>query len=138
MVKDFFIRSQPEGSWPQEIVITLLRVFVGLSMAFGHGLGKLPPSEKFLMGLQEMGFPSPAIFAWCAALSEFVGGLAVAAGLFTRFFATTLVVTMSVAAFVRHAADPFSNKELALMYLFVFLFFVFRGSSRLSVDRLIK
>ncbi len=61
-----------------------LRVFTGLALAFGHGLGKLPPSERFIDRVADMGFPFAAFFAWAAGLSEFAGGLLLAAGLLTR------------------------------------------------------
>jgi putative oxidoreductase len=107
-------------------------------MAFGHGLGKLPPSEAFMGGVAELGFPLPHLFAWAAGLSEFVGGLFLAAGLFTRPSAMLVAITMAVAAFGRHALDPFNIKELALLYLLMALIFVARGASKWSVDNIIK
>ena len=55
--------------------ILVFRVFIGLTMAFAHGLGKLPPPQMLIDGVQSMGFPLPIVFAWAAALSEFVGAL---------------------------------------------------------------
>jgi putative oxidoreductase len=43
---------------------------------------------------------------------------------------------MCVAAFVIHGSDPFSGKELALMYLVPFLTLVFTGAGRFSLDQL--
>ncbi len=63
-----------------------------------------------------MGFPTPVVFAWLAALSEFGGGILVAIGLATRAAALFVFATMSVAAFVAHADDPLRVKELALAY----------------------
>lgn len=112
----------------------ILRVVFGLSMALGHGMGKLPASEKFVEALREMGMPLPALMAWCAGLSEFVGGLCIALGLFTRPSAAFLGFTMSIALFVRHAADPFKAKELALLYFGFSLAMIFLGSGRLALD----
>ena len=53
--------------------LLILRVFAGLSLALAHGLGKLPPSDRFIAGAAEMGFPLPALFAWAAALPESLG-----------------------------------------------------------------
>ena len=41
-----------------------LRVFAGLAMAFAHGLGKVPPSDRFIGAVENLGFPAPALFAW--------------------------------------------------------------------------
>jgi len=46
---------------------------------------------------------------FCAAL--------LALGLFTRLSAVPLVATMRTAAFITHGADPFAEKELALVSL---------------------
>lgn len=104
-------------------------------MAFGHGLGKLPPSEQLVGGVASMGFPAPVFFAWCAGLSEFVGGILIALGLFTQAAAAFLGFTMLMAFGVVHAADPYNVKEMALLYFFscVLLFFV--GPGNLAVGR---
>lgn len=103
-------------------------------MALAHGLGKLPPSESFLAGVVEMGFPAAPAFAWAAGLSETIGGLLLAIGLLTRPAAFFVLLTMMVAAFVRQAGDPFLERELALLYGFVALLFLLGGPGRLSVD----
>lgn len=124
-----------EPSFLGDVMFTMLRIFPALAMALSHGLRKLPPSEGFVAGVEGWGFPAPVFFAWAAALSEVVGGFLLAAGLFTRLSALLIAVTMGVAAFVAHGADPFSEKESALLYLVVMLFFVVRGGGRWSVDR---
>lgn len=117
--------------------MTLARVATGLMMAFGHGWSKMPPPDRLVEGVGAMGFPFPVLFAWSASLSEFAGGLLIAIGLATRPSALFLAITMTVAAFVAHAADPFERKEMALLYLVLSLIFVARGSGKFSVDHLI-
>ncbi|MBI4341234.1 MAG: DoxX family protein, partial [Candidatus Omnitrophica bacterium] len=94
-----------------------LRILMGAGIAY-HGYGKIFGGylEKFAEGIAEMGFPLPMVFAWAAALSEFLGGLCVALGFQTRIAAAFVFATMTVAAFIRHAADPLNVKELALAY----------------------
>lgn len=134
-MKRLLIQGTDEGSALSELAMTALRVFTGLSMAFAHGLKKLPPPQGLIDGVGAMGFPAPELFAWSAALAEFVGGLLLAAGLLTRPAALSVAFTMLVAAFGAHAADPFQKKELALLYLFVSLIFVVRGAGKWSIDR---
>src|SRR4029453_9502804 len=69
---------------PGNLGLLFLRLVAGISLATAHGLGKLPPSEGFIKGVGERGFPAPVIFSWGAALSEALGGSLVALGLFTR------------------------------------------------------
>jgi putative oxidoreductase len=121
-----------------DLGLLLFRVFVGAAMAFAHGLGKLPPSEQLIQGVQGMGFPLPVVFAWAAALSEFLGGVLIVLGLFTRHSAAFLGFTMAVAAFVVHGADPFNVKEMALLYLAACVLLLFSGAGKYSLDRLIR
>lgn len=80
-----------------DLGLLLLRIGMGLAMAFAHGLGKLPPSDKLIEGVGSMGFPVPVVFAWLAALSEFAGGILIALGLFTRPASLFLAGTMCTA-----------------------------------------
>ena len=137
-MKNFLFKVTPESSLPLELSLFLPRVFIGLTMALTHGLGKLPPPEGLLAGVEGMGFPAPVVFAWAAALAEFLGGSFIALGFLTRPSAIFLAFTMFVAAFVAHGADTFDKKELSLMYFFVTLIFVIRGSGKFSIDGLIN
>ncbi len=134
-MKNLFFKVTRENNFWNELSLTAFRVFIGLAMAFAHGWGKLPPPDRLVEGVTAMGFPMPMMFAWAAALAEFAGGIFIALGLFTRPAALFLGFTMAVAAFKVHAADPFQNKELALLYLGACVVFFFRGSSAWSLDR---
>lgn len=121
-----------------DLGLLIFRMFVGLSMAFAHGLGKIPPAEGFIARIGQMGFPFATMFAWSASLAEFVGGLLIAVGLYTRASALFLGFTMLVAAFGAHALDPFSKKELALLYLAACTLLLFQGAGRFSLDRRLR
>jgi putative oxidoreductase len=116
----------------------LLRIFAGVALALGHGFGKLPPSEKFIAGTANLGFPMPEFFAWAAALSEFAGGILLALGLMTRVSAFFIAVTMTVAVLGVHINDPFNKQELALMYLFVSVLYLLKGAGDWSIDAMIR
>lgn len=115
-----------------------LRVMAGLGIAY-HGYQKIfgGNMEMFLGGVGEMGVPFPVLFGWMAALSEFVGGLLLVLGLATRVAAFFIFMTMAVAVFVRHAADPFAVKELALAFFTMSATLVLTGAGRISLDSLI-
>lgn len=124
----------PDTSRPVDAGLLVLRLGAGLLLAFAHGLGKIPPSEGFIGATAEMGFPLPALFAWAAALSEFAGGLLLAVGLATRPAAVFVAITMAVAAFIRHGADPIGEGEKALVFLVVAIALALAGPGRWSVD----
>ncbi len=115
----------------------ILRVLFGLAMAFGHGLSKMPPSEKLIQGVMTMGFPAPVFFAWSAALAEFAGGILIALGLLTRPAAASLAITMFVAFFIAHGGDPFAKKELALLYLGASIVIMMMGAGKFSLDHVL-
>ena len=137
-MRDVLFGSVKMSSLVGDLGLLVLRVFAGMSLALAHGLGKVPPSEGFVKATAEMGFPLPLAFAWAAALSEVVGGILLALGLATRPASFFIACTMATAAFVRHAADPFRQKELALLFLATAFLFLCAGAGRFALDRLIK
>ncbi len=121
-----------------DLGLLIFRLFVGLSMALAHGLGKIPPNDQLVGGVEAIGFPMPLVFAWLAALAECAGGFAIALGLFTRYAALFLGFTMAVAGFIVHSADPFQTKEMAFLYLASCILLVFAGAGRFSLDRIVR
>ena len=121
-----------------QIGLTLLRVATGLGMALGHGINKVPPSEGFVTSVENLGFPAPVLFAWAAGLSELAGGVLLALGLLTRPAALSVAFTMAIAFFLVHANDPFQAKEMAFLYGFATITFLFVGSGRYGVDHLLR
>lgn len=118
-------------------VLGVLRIFTGLAL-LQHGTGKW------------LGFPVVQSFANTSATSlsgiagmiELVGGALFVIGLFTRPTAFILSGLTAAAYFIAHAPRGFfpiiNGGELAALYSFVFLFFVFAGPGRWSVDGLIS
>lgn len=137
-MKKLLFHSSVESSLFNEITMLALRVTTGLFMALVHGYPKLPVGEGFIQATSDLGFPFPFFFAWAAGLTEFLGGIFLAVGIFTRPVGVLLAVTMGVAAFMQHAADPLKVKELALLYFVLAIVFAVRGGNKFSVDSLIK
>ena len=133
-----FLFGTGDTSRPVDLGLLVLRVGFGLALAFAHGLGKVPPSEGFVGATAALGFLVPTLFAWAAGLSEFVGGLLLAAGLLTRPAGLFVAITLGVAAFAQHGGDPFVDRELALAYFAVGVAFAVMGAGRYSVDAAIR
>jgi len=122
-----------------DIGMLLARLGFGLYMSLGHGLGKMPPSEQLVGGLEKMGLPMPGVMAWCAALSECVAAMLVALGIMTRPAALAVAFTMGVAAFSAHGSDPWvsqggASKEMAMLYLLAFASIACVGAGKFSLD----
>jgi putative oxidoreductase len=138
MVKEILFGGAQISCVPANAGLALLRIFTGIALAFAHGIGKVPPSEQLVGGVEKLGFPIPTLFAWAAGLSEFAGGILLALGLFTRLSGFFIAFTMFVAAFGVHLNDPFLTKEKALMYMFTGLCFMAAGSGNWGVDAFIR
>ena len=114
-------------------LLTLLRIMVGL-LFLEHGTAKL-------FGFPSGAIPEPiALFSLIglSAILEFVGGLLLAVGLFTRATAFVLSGEMAVAYFIAHAPQGFfpilNHGEPAIIYCFVFLYLAAAGGGAWSVD----
>ncbi len=121
-------------------VLSVLRIVTGFLFLW-HGTQKLfnyPPMPPMPPGTPA---PSPAFLTFAGSL-EFFGGLLILIGLFTRPVAFILSGMMAVAYFMGHASGGFlplvNGGELAALYSFVFLYFVFAGGGAWSLDKMIS
>jgi putative oxidoreductase len=110
-----------------------LRIIVGF-LFLQHGTQKL-------FGWPMEGPPQLDTFMTFGAWLEFVGGILFLLGLFTRPVAFILCGEMAVAFwkvhFKAHAQLPLVNHgELAVLYCFVFFYFMFAGAGSASLDKL--
>jgi len=117
-----------------DTIYCIMRLVAGLLFAC-HGGQKL-------LGFPPGGHGPPAgtimvLGAWI----ELVAGFMIALGLVTRIAALIASGEMAVAYFMAHASGGFfpivNHGESAVLYCFVFLFIVFYGPGRLSIDALI-
>lgn len=118
------------------LALLVLRVTAGGMMLFGHGWTKLTHFTEVLSTFPDPLGIGPGLSLVLAVFAEVFCAAAVVAGLFTRFAAVPLVITMGVAAFVVHANDPWASKELALLYGLVCTTLVISGGGEYSLDAL--
>ncbi len=118
----------------------LVRIVVGI-VAVVHGWPKMKDLGVFIASVQKMGIPLAPVFGTAAALSEFLGGIALILGLFGRWAGFFLACTMAVAVFKVHGPNGFFNKasgyEYPLVLLVASISIVLSGSGPLSLDRLL-
>jgi putative oxidoreductase len=119
------------------LALLILRLATGGFM-LTHGFPKL---QRLLQGNFQFGDPiglGPEVSLVLAVFAEFFCSILIILGLGTRLAVIPLIVTMSVAAFISHSADPFARKELALFYLVSYVVLLFAGSGKISADNFIK
>ena len=114
-------------------LLSVLRIMAGLEI-LQHGTAKL------------LGFPALPNFAnlqimslsGIAGIIELIGGALFVLGLFTRPTAFILSGLTAAAYFIAHAGKSFypiaNGGELAVLYCFVFLYFVAAGPGPWSLD----
>jgi putative oxidoreductase len=115
--------------------LAVLRVVAGY-LLIPHGTAKLfgAPHQAMFDGLQLFSLMG------LAGVLEVFGGVLFLIGLFTRPVAFVLCGFMAVAYFMAHGSQgnvllPMLNQgELAVLWCFVFLYFVFAGAGAWSVD----
>lgn len=122
-----------------DVGLLWLRIVTGFGI-MTHGYPKIfgGKMEGFTSLTADLGFPLPGFFAWLAALTELLGGLLLAVGAGTRIVALLLLGTMLVAAFMQHAGDPFSEKEMAILYLTFAGTLMLTGPGKFSVDSIVE
>ncbi len=121
-----------------DFILLLVRIAVAAFM-LTHGYPKL--MKLFAGG--EIRFADPFGFGMTfslilAVFAEFLCSILIGMGIGTRLATIPLIITMFVAAFIAHGADPFGKKEMALLYLVIYVFLLFTGSGKFSVDYLIS
>lgn len=118
----------------KDIGLAFFRITTSVMM-MTHGYGKF---MKLISGNFEFGDPigigaAPSLFL--AVIGEFICPILIIIGFKTRFAAIPVAITMAVAAFIAHAADPFGTKEKALFYLVAFITIALLGPGKFSIDK---
>lgn len=123
----------------QDFGLLILRVGFGLSMAFGHGWGKLANFSQIAHRFPDpIGLGSPVSLS-LAVFAEFFCALLVVVGIGTRLASFPIFFTMLVASGIVHLNDKWSQKEMAVLYMIVFGVLILTGAGKYSLgSRLAK
>ncbi|NTB96592.1 DoxX family protein [Agrobacterium tumefaciens] len=121
---DSLSRYRPQALGALRIMTALLFMAHGTQKLFGFPASQMEGSLPTLMLV--------------AALLEFVGGILVLIGLFTRPVAFILSGQMAVAYFMAHAPSNFfpalNGGDAAILFCFIFLYLFVAGPGAFSVD----
>ena len=116
-----------------------LRLAAGLCLAINHGWVKFHNPDKkseFFSNVNGMGLPGGQYLAWAAIITELAGGVLLALGFLTRFWALMILGVMGVAIWKVHVGMHMgcASMEPAIVYAGVALAFLLGGPGRISVD----
>ncbi len=134
---DDALRRLTNAQWVPQL---LVRLFVGYFF-LETGWGKIHDLDTFTERFVEWGIPAPAFNAALSGWTEFLGGLLIVLGLFTRpisipLFINMLVATLSVKLKKVGGLDDFVELDEPL-YALSFLWLFFSGPGWISLDHLL-
>lgn len=113
-----------------------MRLLFGV-LLLSHGLMKISNFEAMADTFPDpMGMGS-RVSLILAIFGEVVCSFAFIIGLLYRLAIIPMAFTMCVAFFVIHSADVFAVKELAFIYMVVFILMFFSGAGKYSIDYII-
>lgn len=129
------------ASRPADLAEALTRAALGLILV-PHGLGKLFGHDLVhtALNFRHLGWPAPMGFAVAVGCLEVFGGLALAAGLFTRLAAAAIAAEMAgICALVLWPRWEWVHRGMEYPFLMgvLALSFVVRGGGPYAVDRVL-
>ena len=136
MLKRFLFPVKPDGTFISVIVL-IVRVVFGV-MLMNHGIDKWANYQELSAVFPDpLGIGSPLSLG-LAIFGELACSMAFIIGFLYRLAMIPMIFTMCVAFFIVHADDPFAVKELAFVYLVVFVLMYIVGPGKFAVDRWIS
>ena len=123
----------------RDVAVLILRLFVAFVLIYGtqDNVFHRERMLEFRDFLASNGFPYPLFCAYLSAWAQFLTGILLALGLFTRLAAGVVVVNFIVALAMVHTKTPFNVNIAPLAMLVGGLFFVLHGAPRWSLDAIL-
>jgi putative oxidoreductase len=125
--------------WVTPLTWPLIRFAVGLNLLV-HGWGKVTRGPgAYVKAFADQGFETATMaWVWGGLLIEFVGGIALILGLFTRFWAAAAAIEMAIISY-SYLGNGFGwlnrGYEYTLMWGLVCFAIALRGGGPYSLDR---
>jgi putative oxidoreductase len=135
-----------ESGTLQNLSLSLLRIVSAVMLiifhAWGLGVGAYGMLTSgqgwgFAGLVSQLGFPFGKFFALCAAAAELAAAMLLIVGLFTRYAALLLLLTLTVALYYHFRID-IRGVELAALYFLIALVFLFIKPGKYSLDELLE
>ncbi|HUK60073.1 MAG TPA: DoxX family protein [Stellaceae bacterium] len=135
-----FLRSFYDAVTP--LAWPIVRIAVGWNLTV-HGWEKVMAGPAAIgAGFGKMGFHAPFFLAVLITCIEFVGGLCIMAGFFTRFFAAAIAIELGYITLIIFGPNGFDASkrgyEYPLMWGAIFFAIALRGGGPYSLDRRIN
>jgi putative oxidoreductase len=133
-MKKFLLSSKTYGI---DFSLLLLRIAFGGLMLYDHGLKKVSRIDDAVKFYDFFGL-GPEITIWLAVFAEVLCAALVALGLLTRLALVPLIIMLLVIILMVDEGKPFSESELAILFLAAYSVLFISGPGRFSIDALRK
>lgn len=130
-----FLSTKSVSSTAGSFGLLILRVSFALLM-LTHGFGKMSNFSAMSANFDPIGLGGGFSLS-LVVFAEVFCSIGLLVGLLTRAAMIPLIINMLVAVFVAHGGDPLAAKEMALLYLAVYVVVLFTGPGKYSIDKLI-
>ena len=118
------------------LLLLAVRIIFGI-LLMNHGIQKWSNFQELSTVFPDpLGIGSPLSLG-LAIFGELICSMAFIVGFLYRLAMIPMIFTMMVAFFVIHANDAFAVKELAFVYLVVFVLMYIAGPGKFSIDHII-
>jgi putative oxidoreductase len=141
---DWLFATGARGSLPGAAAV-ILRLGAGATLAYFHGWHKLSDaitwrsgrrdSWPFVTEIHAAGFPAAVVTAWLATAVQFLGGICLLVGLFTRPAAALILATLAGAVVTNLRLRK--DLQLVSVYLLVLCGVFCLGPGAWSLDRIL-
>lgn len=118
----------------QDSILLIFRVLVSLAMINTHGIKKLIYFSDTVQNIPDPFGLGGQISAYIAILANIISPILIILGLATRLAALQILSVTVIGFFVVHAADPWTVKDVPLMYSLAYLLIFFFGAGKYSLD----
>ena len=136
MIYDFLFPTK-SNTTKVSLLLLAVRIIFGI-LLMNHGIQKWTNFQELSAVFPDpLGVGSPLSLG-LAIFGELACSMAFIIGFLYRLAMIPMVFTMAVAFFVIHGNDPFATKELAFVYLVVFILKYIIGPGKFAVDRWIR
>ena len=137
MRKFLFLNSAQQFG---EFTLLLLRVFVGLFLIWGVWDNVTSPERmrEFQEFLTQHGFAAPAFMARLSVYAQFLAGIAMVPGLFTRWAGILCAVNFLVAIFMVDHHGGMRGIFPSACLVLIGLYLATHGAGRFSVDAALR
>ena len=135
-VKSFIFPIYDDDDRSYSVLLLVLRVLFGI-LFLTHGYAKLMAHATMSdLFADPFGLGSIISF-WMVVFAEVVCSFALIFGILQRIVLIPMIITMCTAFFWVHGGDVFAAKELAFVYLIMFVILYITGPGKYSFDAVI-